>query len=252
MNMVMKIKEYYFLKAIDDISSLYPKDTHIKIYPGGDYRWVFCRINKSEIKSIFDKLEKENVIAVLQDLTKDPIEALNFNGDISFSNIKEFYIIEKRNNFSNYYKNSKKEISDYISKYIDCNNGLNVCHDLYTGIYINGIFLHKPRDESINYYFSKYVFNKSGIILTKDIIEREAFKNQDYKLKKSLTGIVDELGFKGRLRWLLFETSKGTIKFKNIITKEELKEREINPKKLSFIILEALFKKNHLNLLKNQ
>lgn len=105
-------------------------------------------------------------------------------------------------------------------------------------ILINGIFLSKTRFDSTNDQIFSFVYDHPNKKITRD----------DIKKSKALTSVLDDLGFKGPLRKLFFQSStKDAVIFKNPVYKHDLDRddlREFKKNNLKCYISEIRAKRN--------
>ena len=229
----MKAKkiEYYILKSIDDASDITPKGNDIRVVPHGkEWKWLYDGIYIKVFEDIVLMLKQKDVIKFIKYENNDFRDSayIYFGKGKYFDDyLKNLYEEEITNN-TNFKETIDKDIKD-SDKSIDEEVVYRIeYNDKTDEITINNLLLAKPNFDSVNKYFFKYMYeNPHKMIFLKDI------KDVDGKsILKNPNNIINDLGFKDKLKEAFFKISKGTAYFRNPVTKKDLEQLGIDTIKI--------------------
>lgn len=155
-------------------------------------------------------------------VTEEPIP--NVDDEPQIYNV---FFIEIYPNFEywaeNYLSNVFSSRSDFNENNTTCNNPeeLKIVFNEKREIILNDLFLlAKPNFGSENELFFSYVYKNPNVILSREKIEKAI----SLSLTKKFHKIIENLGFNPDLKKCFFEVGKGTILFRNPVSKEHLQK----------------------------
>ncbi len=175
----------------------------------------FPNIQEGQVSGIIRKLEAEGIIM-------SSIELGSYYGPKahmveSILGKPFYYKVKLLETFQEYHSKIKGE---YIEENKPSNNVVcSIKYNEYTSeISCEGKIIARPRFDSINGEFFRYVYKNPN----------KTIKIADMKLSinKSPHKIIEQLGFKGKLKQIFFNVNKTTVLFRNPVildSKDELK-----------------------------
>lgn len=217
---------YNILKSIADASDITPEGSYIRVVPRDVmWKWFYGQLDRQVLEDIVLILKQKGVIEYFKYEKGD----LGVSSYIYFSKGKNFddylkdlgeEIISNTNSketIDKDIKSSNKSIDEEVVYRIEYN-------DKTDEITINNFLLASPNFDSVNKCFFKYMYeNPNKTISVKDI------KDVDGKsIMKKSHNIINDLGFKGKLKEAFFNISKTTAYFRNPVTKKDLKQLRID------------------------
>ncbi len=113
---------------------------------------------------------------------------------------------------------------------VSTNNPVYSISFLYNGVVlINNIKLTKTQFDKENFRFLEYVVKRPGKKITLQEIEKGVSgKNENFKFKKEIKNIIQNLGFTGDIKKLFFPNiSNRAVEFRNPIYKKDLDDNNI-------------------------
>lgn len=233
--MTGKEKLYFLLDVIDDARVITPTGQPVKIHPLNDLNNNYTHI---ELEQLFAKLEQdEQILKVLKTLP-------TFGGGL-YRDLDPYldpddgcYHLEILVTFDKYFSKIQQEAEyqKFTGKSFPAEEVKTKSSSTYEVQYsnktrkilINGFLLKQPRSFGDNEAIFSYLYeNPNQDKSVKDITEGTGLDSI-----KSLNKFVENIGFTGELRKVFFKVSKGTIRFNNPITEEDLRELGIEYLKL--------------------
>ena len=173
----------------------------------------FLSIHKNQVSGIMDKLESDGII----EYTIKKGSYYGPKADLAESYLGKplYYSVKLSDAFNKYFSQLKGEYieENEPSKGIMC----SIKYNEYTSeITCNGKVLSRPRFDSINGKFFRYVYNHPN----------KEINIADMKLgdNKNPHKIIEQLGFKGKLKQIFFSANKTTVIFRNPVFLDSLDE----------------------------
>ncbi len=162
-------------------------------------------LTKDEVGLIFRKLEKDEDIILDFKL----LDGIDLHGHA----VCEYYFYIIYSDFDKYFEKVKSELEKetivrYRLKYIE-----KTCE-----IKVNDKLIANPRDDSINNYFFKYIYNNQE----KKIFIRDIKDFDGKPIRKKVHNLLSELHFTGIFKRAFFQTGKNWVKFKDTVTQKDL------------------------------